>query len=133
MSSIKTSTLYSDWEAKIRSCAGDVINKALDDPLTCEVMVNPDGRIWQEHFGEPMKCIGKLESYKLDAMFRFLASILHKTVSYEQPQLDGEYTGGFRFSGVVPLHHTQTGQPRLHLGGIRRGRNHNRTPEGIPV
>ena len=102
MSSIETSTLYSDWEAKIRSCAGDVINNALDDPLTCEVMVNPDGCIWQERFGEPMKCIGKLESYKLDAMFRFLASILHKTVSYEQPQLDGEYPGGFRFSGAIP-------------------------------
>lgn len=43
MSSIETSTLYSDWEAKIRSCAGDVINQALDDPLTCDVMVNPDG------------------------------------------------------------------------------------------
>lgn len=49
------SSIYSDWEAKIRSCAGDVINQALDDPLTCDVMVNPDGRIWQERFGEHMK------------------------------------------------------------------------------
>ena len=89
MSSIETSTLYSDWEAKIRSCAGDVINQALDDPLTCDVMVNPDGRIWQERFGEPMKCIGMMESYNLESMIRFLASILNKTVSYEQPQLDG--------------------------------------------
>ena len=98
----ETSTLYSDWEAKIRSCAGDVINKALDDPLTCEVMVNPDSRIWQERFGEPMKCIGKLEPYKVDSMLRFLASVLRKTISYEQAQLDGEYPGGFRFSGAVP-------------------------------
>ena len=102
MSSIETSTLYSDWEAKIRSCAGDVINQALDDPLTCDVMVNPDGRIWQERFGEPMKCIGMMESYNLESMIRFLASILNKTVSYEQPQLDGEYPGRFRFSGAIP-------------------------------
>ena len=102
MGNIFVSSIYSDWEAKIRSCVGELINEALDDPLTCEVMVNPDGCIWQERFGESMKCIGKLESYKLDAMFRYLASVLHKTVSYEQPQLDGEYPGGFRFSGAVP-------------------------------
>lgn len=131
------SSIYSDWEAKIRSCAGDVINQALDDPLTCDVMVNPDGRIWQERFGEPMKCIGMMESYNLESMIRFLASILHKTVSYEQPRWMGSI-GGFRFSGAIPpivssLHHTQTGQPRLHPGGIPRVRNHNGTPEGIPV
>ena len=89
------SSIYSDWEAKIRSCAGDVINQALDDPLTCDVMVNPDGRIWQERFGEPMKCIGMMESYNLESMIRFLASILHKTVSYEHP-VDSVSPGQFR-------------------------------------
>ena len=65
-------------------------------------MLNPDGRIWQERFGEPMKCIGTLEPYKAESLFRTLASLLGKTVSYEQPQLDGEYPGGFRFSGALP-------------------------------
>ena len=34
--------------------------------------------------------------------FRTLASLLGKTLSYDQPQLDGEYPGGFRFSGALP-------------------------------
>ena len=102
METQQTSTLHSSWETSLRAHMGQLVNSALEDPMTCEVMLNPDGRIWQERFGEPMKCIGKLEPYKVDSMLRFLASVLRKTISYEQAQLDGEYPGGFRFSGAVP-------------------------------
>ncbi len=97
-----TETTRTRWARNLQTHAGKIVNDALADALTCEVMLNPDGRIWQERFGEPMKCIGTLEPYKAESLFRTLASLLGKTVSYEQPQLDGEYPGGFRFSGALP-------------------------------
>ena len=96
-----TETTRTRWARNLQTHAGKIVNDALADALTCEVMLNPDGRIWQERFGEPMKCIGTLEPYKAESLFRTLASLLGKTVSYEQPQLDGEYPGGFRFSGAL--------------------------------
>lgn len=46
--------------------------------MTCEVMLNPDGRIWQERFGDPMKCIGTMRSGDTEVTFRTLASFLAK-------------------------------------------------------
>lgn len=102
METHQTSTLHSSWENSLRIHMGQLVNSALDDPMTCEVMLNPDGRIWQERFGEPMKCIGTMRSGDAEVTFRTLASLLGKTLSYDQPQLDGEYPGGFRFSGALP-------------------------------
>lgn len=102
METHQTSTLHSSWENSLRIHMGQLVNSALDDPMTCEVMLNPDGRIWQERFGEPMECIGTMRSGDAEVAFRTLASLLGKTLSYDQPQLDGEYPGGFRFSGAVP-------------------------------
>ena len=98
----RTTALRASWEASLKIYAGPIGNAALDDPLTCEVMLNPDGRLWQERFGEPMKCIGKMHASEAEVMFRTLAALLDKAVSYDQPQLDGEYPGGFRFSGALP-------------------------------
>ncbi|MFR2384210.1 MAG: P-type conjugative transfer ATPase TrbB, partial [Bilophila wadsworthia] len=94
METQQTSTLYSSWETSLRAHMGQLVNSALEDPMTCEVMLNPDGRIWQERFGEPMKCIGTMRSGDAEVAFRTLASLLGKTLSYDQPQLDGEYPGG---------------------------------------
>ena len=102
METQQTSTLDSSWETSLRAHMGQLVSSALEDPLTCEVMLNPDGRIWQERFGEPMKCIGTMRSGDAEVAFRTLASLLGKTLSYDQPQLDGEYPGGFRFSGALP-------------------------------
>ena len=102
METQQTSTLHSSWETSLRAHMGQLVNSALEDPMTCEVMLNPDGRIWQERFGEPMKCIGTMRSGDAEVAFRTLASLLGKTLSYDQPQLAGAYPGGFRFSGAQP-------------------------------
>ena len=85
-----TSTLHSSWENSLRMHMGQLVNSALEDPMTCEVMLNPDGRVWQERFGEPMKCIGTMRSGDAEVTFRNWASLLGKTLSYAQPPLDGE-------------------------------------------
>jgi type IV secretion system protein VirB11 len=32
--------------------------EALNDPKTVEIMLNADGKLWQERLGEKMQCIG---------------------------------------------------------------------------
>ena len=44
----RTTALRASWEASLKIYAGPIVNAALDDPLTCEVMLNPDERRWQE-------------------------------------------------------------------------------------
>lgn len=83
--------------------AGDLFLKALVDPLTIELMLNPDGVLWQERLGEDMCPIGRMETHRVEALFRVVASYLHKTITWDRPQLDGEFPlDGSRFSGALP-------------------------------
>lgn len=83
--------------------AGELFLKALADPLTIELMLNPDGVLWQERLGEEMHPIGHMETHRVEALFRVVASYLHKTITWDSPQLDGEFPlDGSRFSGALP-------------------------------
>ena len=87
----------------LRRYAGPAFLEALADPMTCELMLNGDGRLWQERFGEPMRVVGKMDSWKADSLIRQVASMLGKTITADTPQIDGELPlDGSRFSGVVP-------------------------------
>lgn len=87
----------------LRRQAGPLLLDALADPLTIEVMLNPDGRLWQERFGEPMKIIGTMEWFRADALIRIVASLLRKTITWDDPLLNGEFPlDNSRFSGAVP-------------------------------
>mgnify|MGYP000480572999 CR=1 FL=1 len=41
---------------------------ALQDPETVEIMVNADGRIWQEKLGQRIECIGNLQAAQAEAV-----------------------------------------------------------------
>ena len=87
----------------LRRYAGPAFLEALADPMTCELMLNGDGRLWQERFGEPMRVVGTMDSWKADSLIRQVASMLGKTITADTPQIDGELPlDGSRFSGVVP-------------------------------
>ena len=45
---------------KLERDMGPLLLAALHDPKTVEIMLNADGRLWQERLGEKMKCIGTL-------------------------------------------------------------------------
>ena len=75
----------------------------LDDPLTIEIMLNPDGSLWHERLGEPVKKVGTMERCKAEALFRCVAACLDKTITRDSPQLDGEFPlDKSRFSGALP-------------------------------
>ena len=79
------------------------LSGALEDPSTIEVLLNPDGRLWQERLGEPMRCIGCMDAPRAEAIIKTVASHLGKQVTRETPLLEGELPdGGGRFAGQLP-------------------------------
>jgi len=82
---------------------GSVLSGALEDPCTIEVLLNPDGRLWQERLGEPMRCIGRMDAPRAEAIIKTVASHLGKEVTRESPLLEGELPdGNGRFAGQIP-------------------------------
>jgi type IV secretion system protein TrbB len=87
---------------KLRADLGPLVLGALDDRKTVEVVLNPDGRLWQERLGEPMREIGTMPAWQAEAVIRTVAAILKTTVTRENAILDGELPDGSRFSGQIP-------------------------------
>jgi type IV secretion system protein VirB11 len=88
---------------KLNRDFGCVLLAALADPWTIEVLLNPDGRLWQERLGESMRCIGMVEPSRAEAIIKTVASHLGKQVTRETPLLEGELPGGVgRFAGQLP-------------------------------
>lgn len=88
---------------KLRRECGSVFLQALDDPRTIEIILNPDGRLWQERLGEEMRCIGTMAASQAEAMLRTVAAYLDTTISRDNPLLEGEFPlDSSRFSGLLP-------------------------------
>jgi type IV secretion system protein VirB11 len=89
---------------KLRMDLGSVVLGALEDPKTVEVMLNPDGRLWQERLGEPLREIGTMPAWQAEAVIRTVAATLRTTVTRENPIVEGELPDGSRFAGqIAPL------------------------------
>ncbi|MBX7041192.1 MAG: P-type conjugative transfer ATPase TrbB, partial [Nitrospira sp.] len=54
------SSLKDRAKRKLERDLGPLIMDALADPRTVEMMLNADGRLWQERLGEKMRCIGSI-------------------------------------------------------------------------
>lgn len=86
---------------------GPALLAALNDPRTVEIMLNADGKIWQERLGEKMQCIGTLRAAQAQAIIETTAGFHEKEVTRHKPILEGEFPlDGSRFAGqlhpVVP-------------------------------
>lgn len=89
--------------AKLRLDCGDVLLRALADPATVEVMLNPDGTLWMERLGERMTEIGTVDAARAEAILRSVAGFHDKIVTQEQAILECEWPlDGSRFAGQVP-------------------------------
>ena len=88
---------------KLERDMGPILLAALHDPKTVEIMLNADGRLWQERLGEKMKCIGTLPTAKGTAIIKTVASCLNKTITATDPKIEGELPlDGSRFAGQLP-------------------------------
>ena len=76
---------------------------ALFDPATIELMLNPDGKVWQEKLGERMTHICNMREYEADEFVRKIAGYLKTTVTREKPWIEGVLPlDDSRFAGQIP-------------------------------
>lgn len=97
------STLKDRARRKLERDMGPLLMEALNDPRTVEVMLNADGRLWQERLGERMRCIGTLRAAQAEAIVKTVAGYHGKEVTRGKPLLEGELPlDGSRFAGQLP-------------------------------
>ena len=88
---------------KLKRDLGLQIEKALADSQTVEIMLNPDGKLWQERLGEPMRCIGLVSEARAESIIKTVAGFHGKEVTRFKPLLEGELPlDGSRFAGQLP-------------------------------
>ena len=88
---------------KLQRELGPEVLQALKDPQVVEVMLNPDGRLWQDRHGEAMREIGRMAPTRASNLIGTIASMLGTTVGVDRPILECELPlDGSRFEGLLP-------------------------------
>lgn len=95
--------------AMLQSAMGPAIAAALADPLTQEVMVNPDGRLRVDRLGEGCTDSGVIiPASQSERIIRLVASHIRAEVTRESPIVSAELPphgtalAGERFEGLLP-------------------------------
>lgn len=97
------STVKERAKEKLRRDLGILIENALSDPQTVEIMLNADGKLWHERLGEKMRCIGTLTDARAESIIKTVAGYHGKEVTRFNPILEGELPiDGSRFAGQLP-------------------------------
>lgn len=88
---------------KLQRELGPEVLRALEDPAVVEVMLNPDGKLWQDRHGTGMEEIGRMAPTRASNLLGTIANMLGTTVGADRPILEGELPlDGSRFEGVLP-------------------------------
>ncbi len=97
------STLKDRAKRKLERDMGQLLMTALNDPRTVELMLNADGKLWQERLGEKMSCIGTMRAAQAEAIIKTVAGYHSKEITHSKPILEGELPlDGSRFAGQLP-------------------------------
>ena len=76
---------------------------AINDPKTVEIILNPDGSLWQEQLGCATECIGTYDTYKAMAFMEAISAYHKKELTQEKPILECELPlDSSRFTGLIP-------------------------------
>ena len=88
----------------LRTALGPVIARALEDPMTLEVMLNPDGRLWIDRLSEGLSDSGAtLSPEDGERIVRLVAHHVGAEVHSARPRVSAELPGtGERFEGLLP-------------------------------
>lgn len=88
---------------KLKRDLGPTFLTAFNDSTTLEIVLNPDGRLWQECLGQKMREIGTLSKERAEAVLKTIAACLNTTITREKPTIEGEFPlDGSRFAGQIP-------------------------------
>ena len=104
MNSPEEMTLIRDRAKKqLTRDLGEKVLTALHDPRTVEIMLNADGRLWQERLGEAMRCIGTMRGTQARGIVNTVAGYHGRELTRSNPTLECEFPlDGSRFAGQVP-------------------------------
>ena len=88
---------------KLERDLGPEIMAALADPKTVEIMLNSDGKLWQERLGEKMRPIGTLSASRSESIIKTIAGFHGKEITKGRPLIECELPlDGSRFAGQFP-------------------------------
>ncbi len=83
--------------------AGAAFMAALHDSSTLEILLNEDGKLWQEKIGEPMRIIGELRPAQAEALIKTVAGYHGHEITRTHPILEAEFPlDGSRFAAQMP-------------------------------
>ena len=87
----------------LRHNCGPLIMGALEDAEVIEIMLNPDGSLWIERYGQDHEHIGNISPAQGRLILSLTASGLDITVNDRNPIVEGEFPlDGSRFEGTFP-------------------------------
>ena len=87
----------------LRHACGPLIMGALEDPGVIEIMLNPDGSLWIERYGQDHDRVGEIPMAQGRLILSQVASGLNLTVNEKSPIVEGEFPlDGSRFEGTFP-------------------------------
>ncbi len=87
----------------LRHNCGPLIMNALEDAEVIEIMLNPDGSLWIERYGQDHEHIGNISPAQGRLILSLTASGLDITVNDRNPIVEGEFPlDGSRFEGTFP-------------------------------
>lgn len=88
---------------KLRREAGPVILSALAEEDVIEILLNPDGNLWVERFGDGLRCVSRLEPSAAESFISTVASYNQTVVNRDNPILECEFPlDGSRFEALLP-------------------------------
>lgn len=89
-------------DEKLRRELGSLVLKALNDTLTEDICLNPDGNLWVKRLGYPFQTTGKMSPAQVESAIGTIAAQHSTVVNYKQPIIECELPiDGSRFEGLI--------------------------------
>jgi type IV secretion system protein TrbB len=89
-------------EVKLRRELGDQVLRLLDDNLTEDILLNPDGSLWVKRMGQGFSRIGEMPAAQAASALGTIAAWRGTVLNHERPILETELPiDGSRFEGLV--------------------------------
>jgi Flp pilus assembly CpaF family ATPase len=89
-------------EVKLRRELGEQVLQLLDDDLTEDILLNPDGSLWVKQMGQGFSWIGEMPAAQAASALGTIAAWRGTVLNHEHPILETELPiDGSRFEGIV--------------------------------
>src|ERR1700735_1446179 len=89
-------------EVKLRRELGDQVLRLLDDSLTEDILLNPNGSLWVKRMGHGFSRIGEMPAAQAASALGTIAAWRGTVLNHERPILETELPiDGSRFEGIV--------------------------------